>query len=115
MKKKSITNYLFKESPKADKLSIWFTSYPTIIIFSVILAIQINIFWILLPLLLLFISILSKPIKNCEFCKTPLRKKVDGLIEYHIQCECVKNRWRPVWYSWFENIHNKIFRRNDNQ
>lgn len=105
-----IETYLLRESPKADKFSIWFTSFPTIIIFSIILISQTrNFYWTLLPIIFIGILLLSKPVTNCEFCKEPLEKKVDGFIEYHIQCECVKNRWRPIWYSWIDNLHNKIF------
>ena len=54
-------------------------------------------------------------VQDMDFLARKLKHEVKGLFDFHIQCDCVKGRWRPIWYLWFEDIHNKIFRKRDVQ
>ena len=106
------TNF-WTEPVKAGYIELLFTSLPSLIIISIFITFNTKKFYFLLtPLILITLMILSKPVAKCEMCGKSLNHKVKGLFDFHIQCDCVKGRWRPVWYLWCENIHNRVFKKS---
>lgn len=93
---------------KPTYLNLMLTSFPTMIIISVFLAITSKWYFIFVPAVFVGILLFTKPIDACETCGLPFKKEVKGFFEFHTQCECVPDRWRPVWYSWIEDWRNKI-------
>ena len=93
-------------------LNLLFTSVPTMLIIILFLVIKNKNLWLLLfPFGVFGLLILKKPLEKCEFCGKPIKHKIQGLFDLHIQCGCIENRWRPIWHLWAENIHNRIFRK----
>lgn len=86
-----------------------FTSLPALVLVSVGYTIfSGNLFFLLIIPAIIFFSIITPPVSACHICGLPLEKRVKGLIEHHEQCDCVPHRWRPVWYTWFEDINVKL-------
>jgi hypothetical protein len=84
---------------------------PTIVLISIMYSIfSGNLFYLFIIPAFILLNILMPPVTNCHICKKPLIKRVDGLIEHHIQCGCIEHRWRPVWHSWFEKLRSMILK-----
>lgn len=105
-----MVNY-WKKGIKPSKIGLLTTTYPIAIIISIVGAFYQSWLFLTFPFILIFIGIVQKPVTHCDTCLRPLKKKVEGFIEHHVQCNCVENRWRPVWYSWMENLRLNIWRR----
>ena len=99
-----------QEGIKPNYINLLLTSVPTSIFIGIFLIFNEKILWfIFIPFGLLFLSFLSKPLEKCEFCDKPIKHHSKGLFDFHIQCDCIKDRWRPIWYLWCENLHKRIF------